>query len=228
MAMLLASLGVQQVCAQKWAKKLGLAVAEEVVKDAKKTTTQSGKGTMLPGFTVKYTGCTISGNDAVIKAVITNNTGKDEKLRLQDCKAFDSNNAQHKVYLNLGGKEYSSYGLITDAVPAGVPVKVTIRAENVSRDVAAINSCKLNVQMRVKGGDYDWIIPPQNILLSKNTNADNIVCLFYPLPERTNIYDSDGESYNLDIDASKLANTYWSKSRGWLPREGQANLVFCL
>ncbi len=115
--------------------------------------------------------------------------------------------------------------------------------------------------MRVKGGDYDWIIPPQNILLSKNTNADNIVCsnpdmsfnfrkcvrmgnkvmitatvmnnsgkdiLFYPLPERTNIYDSDGESYNLDIDASKLANTYWSKSRGWLPREGQANLVFCL
>lgn len=79
--------------------------------------------------------------------------------------------------------------------------------------MAAINSCKLNVQMRVKGGDYDWIIPPQNILLSKNTNADNIVCLFYPLPERTNIYDSDGESYNLDIDASKLANTYWSNSQ---------------
>ena len=111
--MLFATLGLQTVSAQKWARKLGLAVAEKV-NDTKKTSTSTDSGTMIPGFTVKYTGCTISGNDAVIKAVITNNTGKEEKLRLQDTKAYDSNNAQHKVYLILGGKEYSSFGLTTD------------------------------------------------------------------------------------------------------------------
>lgn len=245
-AMLFACLGVQQVCAQKWAKKLGLAVAEGVMKDTKKTSTIVDKGTMIPGFSVKYTGCTISGNDAIIKAVITNNTGKEEKLSLLDTKAYDSNNAQHKVYLNIGGKDYSSFGLTTDAVPMGVPVKVTIRVENVSRDVAAISSCMLKVRMREKGGDYDWKIPTQNIVLVKNTNAGNIVCSnpdmsfnlrkcvrmgnkvmitatlmnnsgkeikFYPVPDKTAIYDSDGETYRQDIDASQLANTYWSSAQ---------------
>ncbi len=243
--MLFATLGLQTVSAQKWARKLGLAVAEKV-NDTKKTSTSTDSGTMIPGFTVKYTGCTISGNDAVIKAVITNNTGKEEKLRLQDTKAYDSNNAQHKVYLILGGKEYSSFGLTTDAIPVGVPVKVTIRVENVSRDVAVINGCKLNVRMSENGGDYDWLIPTQNIVLAKNTNADNVVCSnpdmsfnlrkcvrmgnkvmitatvmnnsgkeikFYPLDYQTAIYDSDGETYKQDIDASKLANTYWSNSQ---------------
>lgn len=243
LAMLFAFLGVQQSSAQKWAKKLGK-VAGAILSDNKKP---SSKDAPIPGFSIKYSGCTISGNDAVINAVMTNNTGKEVELWFPGYDvgtAFDDNNAQHTVSLKIGDTQINT-GNYRKKMPAGVPVKAVITIEKISRDNQQIKGCNINGSI---GHDdkFVWSVPTQQVVLTKNTNADNVVssnptvtfnlrkCVrqgnnvvisatvtntsgkdlrFFTRESNSTIYDADGESYHLDMDASKFAQKYWGEGQ---------------
>ena len=156
LAMLFAFLGVQQASAQKWAKKLGK-VAGAILSDNKKTPSAASKDAPIPGFAIKYSGCTISGNDAVINAVMTNNTGKEVELWFPGYEvgtAFDDNNAQHTVSLKIGDTQINT-GNYRKKMPAGVPVKAVITIEKISRDNQQIKGCNINGSI---GHDDNFVV----------------------------------------------------------------------
>ena len=148
-------------------------VAGAILSDNKKP---SSKDAPIPGFAIKYSGCTISGNDAIINAVMTNNTGKEVELWFPGYDvgtAFDDNNAQHTVSLKIGDTQINT-GNYRKKMPAGVPVKAVITIEKISCDNQQIKGCNINGSI---GHDnkFVWSVPTQQVVLTKNTNADNVV-----------------------------------------------------
>jgi len=192
LAVLFAGLGVQQVSAQKWLKTLGkvanAALTDDKKSDAKTNNNQTSTATVksgastIPGFTVKYTGCTMRGDDAVINFVMNNTTGKEVKLWFDAGSnysyAYDGNNAKHDVSFMMGGEDIGTY--TTKNVPAGVPVKGAVRVKNFSRDVKSVKNC--TVKGKVNDTEFTWSIPAQVLQATKNTNADNLVS---SMPELT-------------------------------------------
>ena len=179
LAVLLASVGVQQVSAQKWLKTLGKVANTVLTDDQKKTDTKttttvaSGK---IPGCTIKYTSCAANGNNVHINFVITNTTTSELKLYLNpgsemSC-AYDSKNVKHEVKFGLGGKELGFYE--EKVLPSNVPVKGMLIVKDVDRTIKQINSAV--IKGKSNGTEFSVTVPTQVIATTKNTNADNIVC----------------------------------------------------
>lgn len=177
LAVLFAGLGVQQVSAQKWLKTLGK-VANAALTDDKKTeskvaTKASGN---IPGCTIKYTSCAANGNNVHINFVITNTTTSELKLYLNpgsemSC-AYDSKNVKHEVKFALGGKDLGFYEEKT--LPSNVPVKGTLIVKDVDRTIKQINSA--TIKGKSNGTEFTVGVPTQVVAVTKNTNADNVVC----------------------------------------------------
>ncbi len=188
-AMLFTVVGVQQMQAQKWLKTLGKVANAALTDDQKKTDAKaktqasaSAGAAVMPGFTVKYTGCTMRGDDAVINFVMNNTSGKEVKLWFDADSnysyAYDGNNTKHDVSFMIGGEDVGAY--TTKNVPAGVPVKGAVCVKNISRDMKNIKGC--TVKGKVNETVFVWGVPAQVVQTTKNTNADNIVS---SMPELT-------------------------------------------
>ena len=177
LAVLFVGMGVQQASAQKWLKTLGKVANAALTDDSNKNKTVTPKGAAsVPGFTVKYTGCVASGNDALINFVLTNTTGKEVKLWFDathnSCVGVDSKGANHDVSFIIGGEAVGAY--TTKQVPAGVPLKCGMLVKDLDRTIKMINSC--TIKGEVDGTKFVWTVPSQVITTTKNTNADNVVC----------------------------------------------------
>lgn len=246
LAVLFVGVGVQQVSAQKWLKTLGK-VANAALTDDQKKTESKGKATTaatgkIPGCTIKYTSCAANGNNVHINFVITNTTTSELKLYLnpgsENSCAYDSKNVKHEVKFALGGKELGFYE--EKVLPSNVPVKGTLIVKDVDRTIKQINSA--TIKGKSNGTEFSVGVPTQIVAVTKNTNADNIVCsrpdLLFTFKkcvrvgdnveisavlknmgnkeievetyhEDPTIYDGDGETYELDRNASPFGTSIW-------------------
>lgn len=158
--MLFATLGLQTVSAQKWARKLGLAVAEKVNPTqnvvSEKNTNADNIVCSNQDMSFKLRKCVRMGNKVAITATLMNNSGKEIKFYPLDSKTiiYDSDGETYKQDIDaskLANTYWSNVQRVT--IPVGVPVKATFVIQDVPATVKEFSIAKFVYQLWNPNGD---------------------------------------------------------------------------